>query len=342
MKKPDYYRLIAKKLSGEISSDEEYILNEWMKASPENLLQHEKAASFCEQVKSIHPPESPDLETEWAKLKHEIRSVDEKTDDVKVPTARKYKRDFSRHIYGTRFRYGPAVVLTSILMLCLSIYIWKVYFSEPSLKRLTTQNGHQTELTLTDGSHIRLNSGSTLNYPKSFSRETRKIYLSGEAFFNVKKDKRPFVVITDNAKTTVLGTRFNVWARYGKTRIIVKQGSVRFEPIHSEDEAVFVTKEKMSEITADSPPERPRSIETDDHLGWLVGKLIFRQKPLNEIIGELERHYGVSIGLAVQDTGLSTLTGSFKDMPLDTVLTSICLTLNMKVVKEDGRYGLYK
>ena len=80
-------------------------------------------AEVSQQVKSIHPPESPDPKTEWARLKREIRT----TENVKAQSSGRLTSDHSHHFGETRFRYGPAVVFAGILLLCLSIFVWRVY-----------------------------------------------------------------------------------------------------------------------------------------------------------------------------------------------------------------------
>lgn len=342
MKKSKIFRFIAQKLSGEISSSDLKKLDEAMQASSESRDSFEKLDTFCKQVKSIAPPHTPDQKKEWSELRQAIHSMPESIEDMKIAPAQKHRTSRSYPMKKIRFRYGPALALSCALLACLGFFIWKTFIYQSSFEEITIHNGRRAELTFTDGTRIRLNSGSTLRYPKSSADESRRFHLSGEAFFDVKKDGSPFIVITDNAKTTVLGTQFNVWARYEKTRVVVKQGSVRFERIHTEAEAVNLVTGKMSEIERDSPPAVPKSIDADQHLGWLEGRLVFEQTPLTEIIGELERHYSVRIGLKERGIGLNTLTGSFKNMPLDTVLSSISLTLKLQVEKKADRYTLDK
>ena len=68
--------------------------------------------------------------------------------------------------------------------------------------------GQMSELTLSDGSHVWLNSGTTLRYASNFGKDSRKVELSGEAFFKVKKDEIPFRVQIKNNEVEVLGTTF--------------------------------------------------------------------------------------------------------------------------------------
>lgn len=76
---------------------------------------------------------------------------------------------------------------------------------------ISTRNGSRTKIELPDGSSVWLNAGSKLEYDKSFGNETRNVYLTGEAYFDVVRNpERPFIVNTGSAKVKVLGTAFNI------------------------------------------------------------------------------------------------------------------------------------
>jgi transmembrane sensor len=154
----------------------------------------------------------------------------------------------------------------------------------------------------------------------------------------VTRDERPFLVITENARTTVLGTEFNVWARNEQTRVIVREGSVRFKSINADDGDVLLLREEMSRITGNQPPQVPKRVDTERLLGWLEGRLVFEKTPLTEILDELERYYDVFIESADSELAQETLTATFDHLPLETVLSSICLTLGAQYRFEDEKY----
>ncbi len=76
---------------------------------------------------------------------------------------------------------------------------------------MSTPGGGQYQLVLPDGSKVRLNSASSLKYPTIFNGNKRQVELTGEAYFEIKENKRmPFVVKTKKVDVTVLGTEFNI------------------------------------------------------------------------------------------------------------------------------------
>src|SRR5690606_38970298 len=77
--------------------------------------------------------------------------------------------------------------------------------------QLTTPNGGQYQINLSDGTLVLLNAASTLTYPAEFGENTREVILDGEAYFEVTKDpEKPFIVRTAKQRIEVLGTSFNI------------------------------------------------------------------------------------------------------------------------------------
>ena len=228
--------------------------------------------------------------------------------------------------------------LAGLLLVAISVTILLLSNKEEIVRyeTISTLNNDRQTVQLPDGSTVKLNSGSLIKFPEKFKDEKREIKLEGEAFFSVTKNGKPFVITTENAKITVLGTEFNVWTRDKKTKVIVKEGRVNLEQIKAKNENVILLKNQESIITENSKPLPPQNVNADYLLGWLNNKLVFNRTPLNEIVGELERFYNVKIKLA--DNGLKnlTLTGSFGNQKADSVLSMICLALNLKFIKTDS------
>jgi ferric-dicitrate binding protein FerR (iron transport regulator) len=153
------------------------------------------------------------------------------------------------------------------------------------------------------------------------------------------KDKdKPFIVLTNNAKTTVLGTKFNVYNRGEKTEVIVKEGLVNLAPLKSENKGINLSKDELSFISNDKNTHTPEKVDPDYRLGWLKGKLVFDNTPLNNVIDELVRFYDIPIamkGIKYQNSGL---TGTFSDQSLEDVLSMICLTFNLDYKKNEKGY----
>jgi len=162
--------------------------------------------------------------------------------------------------------------------------------------------GKRFDLVLSDNTQVILNAGSSLKYPVQFIKgKSREVYLSGEAFFKVAKDTiHPFVVNTKGLDINVLGTVFNVSAyrEDSSMNVVLTEGSVKVrlkgmqgaldKPTLLMPGHMAVWEKSQKNITTDP-------VDVSDHIAWVNGKIVFKDKPFLKILKILERHYNVSI-----------------------------------------------
>ena len=184
-----------------------------------------------------------------------------------------------------------------------------------------------------------MNSGSTIEYLEKFEGESREVKLRGEAFFSVSKSDKPFIVITDNAATTVLGTQFNVWTRGEKTKVIVKEGKVKLASLKAEKAGVILTMNTSASVIKDQNPDEPEIVDSEYLLGWMDGRLVFSKSALKEISEELERQFDVNITIENDSLSTISMTGTFENEIIEDIISMISLTLNISFEKQgDGYY----
>jgi transmembrane sensor len=238
-------------------------------------------------------------------------------------------------------KFKPAFAgIIAILLLVVSVYIVNNNENTPRLKTVATMSKEHKEVHLPDGSVVLLNGDSRITYVDNFNENTREVNLKGEAFFSVTKDGRPFIVETENAKTTVLGTKFNVRSFEEKTEVFVKEGKVKVKQNNSTDGSVELTKGQFSTVVKDEPPASPKKIEPYV-LSWIDGKLEFNKTRLTEIADELQRFYNTKISIENNDDLKNyTLTGSFDHQEIDTLLAMICTALDIDFEKQNNGYIL--
>jgi ferric-dicitrate binding protein FerR (iron transport regulator) len=209
---------------------------------------------------------------------------------------------------------------------------------------VATAYGQQRKVLLPDGTQVLMNAGSQLRYASAYSDTSREIFLEGEAFFQVAKDsKRPFIIHAGEMSTRVLGTSFNVraYAEEATKTVQVKTGKVlvALEQPANEDIAhqMIVTPEQQVSYT---PGNRQglteQAIGNDDIASWISHKLIFNDKPLSEILRELERVYNVSFTNQSPGTLTRRYTIRFDEMPLDQTIETIHLLTNLEFEKHDS------
>ena len=180
------------------------------------------------------------------------------------------------------------------------------YDTETPLEKLvyntiTIPYGKRFELELSDGTIVHLNSGTTLKYPVRFiAGENRQVFLDGEAFFDVTKDKKhPFIVNADNLNIRVLGTHFNVssYPEDHLTDVVLVEGSVGLytanEKFDANKNTILKPGYKGSFNRKDNHIET-KPVITDVYTSWMEGRLTFKNMSFNDITKKLERHYRLS------------------------------------------------
>lgn len=331
-----FRKLCEKAVTGNINNNEEGLLNKHLAESQEFRTEYENIKIIWAKTSPAEISQVTDVEIEWNKLNNRIVSA----------KSQSYSKDsiFSKIYSGVSSLFSPKIkpafsLVLIMLLLVTGIYIFRKEAPEPlQYKIISTLYKETRQVQLPDGSIIYLNSGSSIKYPEKFDDNAREVSLKGEAFFSVTKGKGHFTVITDNARTTVLGTKFNVRSRDEKTEVFVKEGRVNLAPKTISTSSVILTEGQLSRIVKNELPSKPTKANAEYFTGWMNGELAFNQTRLEEIAEELERTYNTKIYFENGNIKTHTLTGTFKNDNLDNVLTMICLTLELDFEKQQNGY----
>ena len=187
---------------------------------------------------------------------------------------------------------------------------------------------------LPDGSVVELNSNSTLSYHPHWWRLARSVRLEGEAWFEVKKGSR-FRVESSLARTEVLGTSFNVFARGDSYRVFCHSGRVQVSSLQTKDRAVLDPGSKAVLSGAGTLAVSPM-IYRGDTPAWLNPMIMFTSTPLGLVFDEIERQYGIEI----DNSGVPEhiYSGNFSvDTPLENVLSLLCRPFNLSYELATGK-----
>ncbi|MEY8590028.1 FecR domain-containing protein [Butyricimonas hominis] len=177
--------------------------------------------------------------------------------------------------------------------------------SEPVVEynEIIVPRGGEYTLTLVDGTTVILNSETRMRFPNTFVGTERKIFLSGEAYFDVARDEnRPFLVEFQGGKVKVLGTRFNVQAYLGQnTFATLVSGKVE---ISSGRDSVVLHPGELCEISSVDRMLSVREADMMSVLAWKNGEFVFKDASLEQIVRALSRWYDTEIeydALELQD-----------------------------------------
>ena len=182
--------------------------------------------------------------------------------------------------------------------------------------------GKRFELTLSDGTNVHLNSGTSLKYPVRFVKsENRQVFLNGEAFFEVTKDaKHPFVVNSNDMDVKVLGTKFNVtsYKEDVKTYTVLVEGRVAASNKILENEEVLL--KPGNRVFFDNKHLKTETVDVRKYIAWVTGELMFIDDSFGVITNKLERKYNVDIVNKYDDLNGIMITATFKNEDINQVL----------------------
>lgn len=208
-----------------------------------------------------------------------------------------------------------------------------VYESNSDTEKLTYNTikipyGKKFQLQLSDGTHVHLNSGTTLKYPVKFiAGENRQVFLDGEAFFDVAKDKKhPFIVNADKLNVRVLGTHFNVsnYPEDAATDVVLVEGSVGMYHTNEEfnaDKNIILKPGYKGTFNKENAKIFTKPVITDIYTSWINGGLTFRNMTFKNIITKLERRYNVTIVNKNEKLANEKFNASFSDESIEKVMS---------------------
>ena len=218
---------------------------------------------------------------------------------------------------------------------------WGLLSNKLSDYTVMTTGGQRAQTVLPDGSKVWLNASTKLIYRNSFWSTDRQIDLSGEAYFEVARDKHaPFIVNTKHIKTCVLGTKFNVRAREEEDRVVTTllQGSVRMESPRTVNNGYLLKPGQT--LSVDTRTMQLMLTEADrpgDVLLWINGKLKFEQATLVEIVQCLEKHFDVHFIISDAQLKKERFTCTFStDDDIRQILSILALTKRFDYKCEDN------
>lgn len=171
------------------------------------------------------------------------------------------------------------------------------------------------ELTLPDGTHVMLNSKSTLLYPDQFTGENRSVYLIGEANFKVKPDKKhPFIVKANDYQITALGTEFNVNAYPESNELIATllEGRVKVEFNNLMSNVILNPNEQLI-YNKQTKQHNLRLPEISDVTAWQRGELVFSNMHLEDIFTNLERKFPYAFVYSLHSMKKNTYSFRFRN-----------------------------
>ena len=299
-----HWEKIAAKLHGELTADEEAEFSRLM-SDKANLHEFEKARLINEQLTRTGSISFDKKVKSWTNVEKQIKVIKLKWVNVV-------------------FKYAAIIVLAFLAGNLLKSP--KLKDKEIRYSEITVPFGQMTQLKLSDGTKIWLNSGTTLSYPDQFAENSRAISVDGEAYFEVAKmPDKPFTVNTTDMKVVVLGTSFNISA-YPEdvaTSVTLVEGKVTVQNSSGIDIANLSPGQKATKNKNDTNIAI-QNVETSFYSAWIAGKIFFDDEPLDQIAVKLERWFNVEISFADEHLKTRRFTGTIlKNKPVDQIMQAL-------------------
>lgn len=287
--------LMARFLMGECSEEELRRVNAWLDESDE----HARELFRVEEIYHLGRTD------ESADAKKTEKAEKQLFKRLKQEEAKRYK---VRRMY-TWMRYA-AMLIGIFFISGLSYHIYQTHNEANALVAVTARD-EVKELMLPDGTKVWLNKHTTLKYPRDFSDKTRSVYMEGEAYFEVKRNKeKPFLVRSEAMQVRVLGTVFNMKSDKTNRSAVATliKGEIEVKGNHDEGMIVLAPGQK-AELNAVSRRLVVKQVDTGIE-NWHNNQFVFEKADIFTIARTLENSYGVRIILAPDMNSTKTYSGT--------------------------------
>lgn len=199
------------------------------------------------------------------------------------------------------------------------------------------------KVTLADGTSISMNANSKLTYKNEYEGETRDVYLSGEAFFDVAKSDKPFIVTTESAMIRVYGTKFNVNAHSKRVvRTSLVSGSVGVRSSIGNGSEMMIKPNQTCVLNVESGGMTLEPFNPDRYKARSEGYFRSDAEPLSRLLDDLANWYQVEFNYEIQKIERMNVDAWYsRELSLERILNSLEIVLNIEFIKNgENKYEL--
>ncbi len=232
-----------------------------------------------------------------------------------------------------------AAIITFFMVVSFGVY-WYIDLSNHKVNDIiaveiikSNPKGQKSTVFLPDGSKVILNSESSISYSSIFDNDSRRVRLSGEAYFEIEKEvDRPFIVYTNYINIKVLGTSFNVMAFENKKTVKVTLTTGQIE-VHkngnqlvSKDNILLYPGQAISYNIDKTSFDKITSFNHEAEYGWKDGLIYFDKASFSEVISKLSGWYGVDFIIQGKPKKEWNYSGKFDNYAMSNVLNALSFT----------------
>lgn len=228
------------------------------------------------------------------------------------------------------------VVLASVFSNTHENYTALKELSDQAPAIFKTLDNENRNLTLADGTRIRMNNNTEILVSANFLEGTREVNLKGEAYFDVEHNPdQPFIIHANRSTVEVLGTVFNIRSRSNQenVQVAVVEGKVALRSQQSkagsEQLSVFLSKNQYGYLDLDNHSINVDDLAVENYLAWKNGRFKFENLTINQVCLQLNRIYNNHCKFTSSEIPSMMLTANFSNESLEKTLNVISMTLDI-------------
>jgi ferric-dicitrate binding protein FerR (iron transport regulator) len=305
--------LLMKYIAGDASLSEKEDIQQWIEASEENRKEFMRLRILYDMTLAHEPEQS--------------------LPQIAKPTGR---------IFLELAKIAAVICITFGCSYYFLSHLLEREEEETAMQTLHIPAGQRAELTLTDGTKVWLNALTTLTFPNKFTKDSREVYLDGEAYFDVSHNtEKVFTVNTNQYLVKVYGTEFNVsaYSRNGLFETALIDGSVEVVALHdtqkiqlSPGDRVYLKDRKL--VSA--------SILDYNHFLWKKGIISFEHERIEDILVKLRLYYDISVENRNTEINNMRYTGKFHTKDgIEHVLNVLKIPTKLRFTKDNEQNIIY-
>lgn len=327
------FSLIVDEFEGNISEDQKKELQAWRQSSTENEKIYQEFYSIKSEIDLLAGIRKIDVNASWDKVNE---GLDSKAFSLRNSSPEGSGPEFA---IPPRRSYKWLLGLAASVLLVIGFFIFK----PAGLDKLETAAGEHKRITLPDGSWLALNEGTLIQYDSlNFINRRELSLVKGEAFFSVVHNHdKPFLIKTDEITIQDLGTEFFVTKDKGSVKVKVSSGTVALKALSTGESKIIAAGHTGFYASNErSLTERPDT--GAQQIRWLNNQLTFVNADLNDVVNKLKSVYGKNI--MIKDSSLKhrKLTAPLAYQTVDSALSVIAATLQVKVTTSASGFLISK
>jgi len=323
--------IISRFLEGAASEEDIVLLKKWLEEDAANRVYFDEVNNAYQASITLKRYSRRKIDDDWNKVSEKI--------NLESGQGRVRRYYFMQPAFIKMAASICLVIGSSILLLT---YFFHGFGANNRTIVVNAQQGNR-RVVLPDGSLVWLNANSIIEYPHTFGNSSREVNLTGEAFFEVRKGSKPFIVKTEIIQIHVKGTKFNVQAYQDdlSVKTTLEEGKVE---LHIKGEKSFLVMHPGDQIIVNSSLDKVTRTKVDpsNYSAWKEEQLHFENAPLREIISKLENKYRVQIVATDAVDTHERFSMTIEQESIDEVLDLIQLASRLKARKEGNKILLYQ